>query len=131
MNIFKVTFNFLAVVSVLGLAATASANTRTQAVYGGSVSAQYNAGSYTPGHRSKPLLGSSSTASFFYRKGVKSFDRGNLDKADQAFRAALRANGSTALDALTLRYLIHINQQQGDKFASKRYKQAYFKLAEK
>ena len=134
MNISKAIFHTLAIASILGLATTASASTsKTQAVRGVSVapSGQVDlSGRYTPGHVGERLLGSSSTASFFYSKGVKNFERGNLDKAEQAFKAVLRAKGSKRMDALTLRYLIHINQQQDDKFASNGYKQAYLKLAE-
>lgn len=77
------------------------------------------------------FLGSSSTSTFFYVKGVRNFEKGNLDKAEQAFQAALRADGSEAMDRLTLHFLTLIKDQQGNELAAKEYAEAYFALAEK
>lgn len=35
----------------------------------------------------------SETAGFYFKVGVNNFERGELDKAEQAFKAVLRANG--------------------------------------
>ena len=136
MNFIKASFLTLAVVSILGIANTASANTYTN----------HSVGSYQGGlafqgriehekvsnlNKGERLFGSSTTASFFYKKGTRNFDRGNLDKAEKAFRASLRANGSIGLDARALLHLIYINQQQGDGLSSEKYKQAYLQLAGK
>ncbi len=77
------------------------------------------------------FLGSSSTSTFFYLKGVRNFEKSNLDKAEQAFQAALRADGSKAMDRLTLHFLTLIKGQQGNEIAAKEYAEAYFALAEK
>ena len=77
------------------------------------------------------LLGSSSTATFFYKKGVKNFEKGNLEKSESAFEASLRAHGSKSMDGLTLHYLTLINHKQGDEVQKKKYAQAYFDLDKK
>ena len=74
------------------------------------------------GLNSRIILDGSETASFFFRKGVKAFERDELDKAEQAFRASLRANG---LDAPSLHYLVIINDRQGDRDDALHYAKAY------
>lgn len=73
-------------------------------------------------------LGSSRTATFFFKKGVKNFEKGKLEKADQHFRAVLRADGSKGLDKATLHYLANINHKQGNEAKAKEYAQAYYKI---
>ena len=64
-------------------------------------------------HRSnRIILDSSSTASHYYRVGVRQFEKGNFDKAEYAFNAVLRANG---LNQQAHYYLAKINMEQGDK----------------
>ncbi|MEL6686655.1 MAG: hypothetical protein AAFP97_03430 [Pseudomonadota bacterium] len=79
---------------------------------------------YTTGQdlNSRRILDGSETASFFFRKGVRAFEKDDLDKAEQAFRASLRADG---LDALSLHYLVIINDRQGDQNEALRYAKAY------
>ena len=78
--------------------------------------------------RGERYLGSSRTATLYYKKGVKNFDKGKLDKAAQHFRAVLRADGSKGLDKNTYHYLANIKHQQGDEAAYKRYAAAYYSL---
>ena len=80
---------------------------------------------FTIGNR---LSESSETASFFYVQGVKKLEDHDLDKAESAFKTALRADGSKSLDLLTLHYLAYINQQQGEEAQAKTYAKAYAKL---
>jgi hypothetical protein len=72
------------------------------------------------------FLDGSETATFFFRKGVRAFDAGELDKAEEAFRASLRADG---LDRLSLHYLVIINDRQGDEGSARDYADRYFALA--
>ena len=58
------------------------------------------------------ILDGSSTASHYYRVGVRQFEKGNFDKAEYAFNAVLRANG---LNQQAHYYLVKINMEQGDK----------------
>jgi tetratricopeptide (TPR) repeat protein len=81
--------------------------------------------------RGERYLGSSRTATFYYKKGVKSFEKGNLDKAIRHFEAVLRADGSRGLDRATLHYLANITNQQGDAQATKKYVEAYNALNQK
>ena len=78
--------------------------------------------------RGDRFLGSSRTATFYYKKGVKSFQKGKLEKADQHFRASLRADGSRGLDKATYHYLSNLKHKQGDELQSKKYAQAYYNL---
>lgn len=78
--------------------------------------------------RGERYLGSTRTATLFFKKGVKNYDKGNLDKAAQHFRAALRADGSRGLDKVTYHYLTNIHHKQGDNVKAEKYAQAYFKL---
>ena len=77
------------------------------------------------------VLGGSETASRYFRKGVKSFEKGDLEKSEYAFKGVLRAHGSRSMDGLTLHYLTLISDQQGDEVQKKKYAQAYYKLTEK
>jgi len=76
-------------------------------------------------HRGERYLGSTRTATFYYKKGVKNFEKGNLEKADQHFRAVLRANGSRGLNKATYHYLTNIKHKQGDQVQAKTYAEAY------
>ena len=78
--------------------------------------------------RGERYLGSTRTATLFYKKGVKNFEKGRLDKAEQHFRAVLRADGSKGLDKATYHYLANIKHKQGDEVAYKKYAMAYYKL---
>lgn len=80
------------------------------------------------GARGETYIGSTRTATFFYKKGVKNFEKGNLEKADQHFKAALRADGSRGLDKATYHYLTNIKHTQGDELQSEKYAKAYFDL---
>ena len=78
--------------------------------------------------RGERYLGSSRTATLSFKKGVKNFEKGRLDKAAQHFRAALRADGSKGLDKATYHYLANISHKQGDEIKVKEYAQAYQRL---
>ena len=78
--------------------------------------------------RGERYLGSTRTATFFYKKGVKSFEKGNLEKAEQHFKAVIRADGSKGLNKNTYHYLANINHKQGDVVAAKKYAEAYYNL---
>lgn len=78
--------------------------------------------------RGDRYLGSSQTATLYYKKGVKNFEKGKLDKADQHFRASLRADGSRGLDKATYHYLSNIHHKRGDELQSKKYAQAYYNI---
>ena len=58
------------------------------------------------------LSGASDTASFYYRVGVRQFEKGNFDRAEEAFNAVLLADG---LNQQAHYYLAKINIEQGDK----------------
>ena len=64
------------------------------------------------------LSGASDTASFYYRVGVRQFEKGNLDKAEDAFNAVLLADG---LNPEAHYYLEKINTEQGDKEAAAKH----------
>lgn len=78
--------------------------------------------------RGDRFLGSSRTATLYYKKGVKNFDKGRMDKAAQHFKAVLRADGSKGLDKATYHYLANIKHKQGDETGSKKYAAAYYNL---
>jgi len=78
--------------------------------------------------RGERYLGSSRTATLYYKKGVKSFEKGKFDKAVRHFQAVLRADGSKGLNKATYHYLANIKHKQGDEAASKKYVQAYYNL---
>ena len=136
MSILKTTCLSTAAVPVLAIASTAFANsgniTKTSAANGAAppnifINHTNSATSHVPVH----LLGSSETATFFYKKGVKHFEKGNLEKSESAFEAVLRTHGSQSMDKLTLHYLTLINDKQGDEINTKKYAQAYFELTKK
>ena len=64
------------------------------------------------------ILDGSSTASHYYRVGVRQFEKGNFDKAEYAFNAVLRANG---LNQQAHYYLAKINMEQGDKESARKH----------
>ncbi|GGX60457.1 hypothetical protein GCM10011309_07870 [Litorimonas cladophorae] len=78
--------------------------------------------------RGERYLGSSRTATFYYKKGVKSVEKGDLDKAVRHFRAVLRADGSRGLDIATLHYLANITHRQGNVAQAEKYVEAYNRL---
>jgi len=76
------------------------------------------------------LPGGSDTASHYFRVGVKQFEKGNLDRAEEAFNAVLLANG---LNQQAHYYLAKINIEQGDKEAAAKHAlkiEAYKKASE-
>jgi Tfp pilus assembly protein PilF len=75
--------------------------------------------------RGERYLGSTRTATLYFKKGVKNFEKGDLEKASQHFRAALRADGSKGLDKATYHYLVNIAHKQGDQVKTQEYAQAY------
>lgn len=64
------------------------------------------------------LPGASETATHYYRVGVKKFEKGNLERAEQAFNAVLRADG---LNEQAHFYLAKIKMQQGDRTAAAKH----------
>jgi hypothetical protein len=79
-------------------------------------------------HRGERYLGSSRTATLYFKKGVKNFEKGNLDKAARHFKAVLRADGSRGLNKATYHYLTNITHKQGDEAQAKSYAQAYYNI---
>ena len=73
-------------------------------------------------------LDGSTTATYFYRKGVRNFERGNIEKAEKAFEAVLRTNG---LDRQAYLYLAKINAQKGDLNKTQKYTEAYHSYGSK
>jgi len=76
-------------------------------------------------HTKSRILNGSSTASHYYRVGVKEFEKENLDKAENAFNAVLRADG---LDKEALLYLTKIKKKQGNTAQAKEYALAYHSI---
>ena len=133
MSILKTACLSIASVSILAIAPTAFANsgniTKTAVANGTNASSKFiSNNNFTSGHKPVHLLGSSETATFFYKKGVKHFETGNLEKSESAFKAVLRAHGSKSMDKLSLHYLTLINDKQGDLTSKETYAQAYFDL---
>lgn len=136
MTILKTACLSIAAIPILTLTPAAYANsnnlTKTSVVNGTSPPNIFiNHTNFTTGHVPVQILGSSETATFYYKKGVKHFEKGNLEKSESAFRGALRAHGSKPMDGLTLHYLTLISDKQGDEVKKKKYAQAYFDLTEK
>lgn len=71
--------------------------------------------------------GPSETAFFFHRRGVNLYETENLDDAEIAFKASLRAQGNS-LRKNTLLYLAHISKEKGDMEQAEKYAYDYFKL---
>ena len=69
----------------------------------------------------------SSTSSYYFKIGIKRYERGALDKAEKAFEAVLRTND---LKKLSYLYLAHINAQQGQRELELKYTKAYYSIAE-
>jgi len=99
MNINK--FPLMVIVGILATAICtqdSSANTKNQTL-GQTMSIPTLAGGTTTnigriGLVSKDYVSSaSSTANYFYKLGMKHYEKGNLDKAEKAFQAVLRADG--------------------------------------
>jgi len=119
------------ITSPIAHAASAPASLTTSSVKTNSISSIDVLRFNTLTHADARLYGSSSTATSFFKRGMKRFEDGKLDQAEQAFEAVLRANGSKKMDKLTLHYLSHINYLQGEHDSSKQYAQAYVDLIEK
>jgi len=64
------------------------------------------------GVQSARVLNGSDTASHYFKVGVNQYKKGNLEKAEQAFEAVLRAKG---LNKQAHYYLAKINIDQGQK----------------
>ena len=119
----------IATFAALSFASTASANTPTSVANGLGTQPNIQTYNYTPGHVGDTYFGSSETATFFYKKGVSKLEDGKLQKAEAAFKASLRADGSSKMDKYTLHYLAYISQQQGNETQAKTYAEAYMDLA--
>lgn len=68
------------------------------------------------------MTGVSDTSAFYYKVGVKRFERGDFAKAEIAFNAVLRAKGSKKN---AHHYLALIHEKKGDLAAAARHAQAY------
>ena len=91
-----------------------SGSSSTRGSYGhGNSSKGYNIPS-----RNRFARGVSDTAAHYYLVGVKEFEKGNLDRAEECFNAVLLANG---LDGHAHYYLEKINVEQGDKHAANKH----------
>ena len=131
MSVLKIACLTIASVSVLGMAPTAfaeSGSLTTTPVAKGVNALRGGTGGTLGGHIGPMLLNSSETATFFYKKGLKHFEKGNLEKSEYAFRAVLRADGSKEMDRVTLSYLTLISEKQGNLAAKEKYAQAYSEL---
>lgn len=64
----------------------------------------------------------SSTSSYYFKVGVKNFERNNLDKAEKAFEAVLRTND---LKKQAYYYLAQINAKQNEQENVEKYIMAY------
>jgi len=136
MKLLKTAYLTIASSSVIAIAPVAFANSGaiSQASVANGATAenifinQTNRSNGSNGHVPVYLLGSSETATRFYKTGVKHFEKGSLEKSEAAFQAVLRAHGSNSMDKLTLHYLTLINDKQGDPVAKEKYAQAYFDL---
>lgn len=131
MSVLKTACLTIASVSVLGMVPTAfaeSGSLTTTPVAKGVNALRGGTGGTLGGHIGPMLLNSSETATFFYKKGLKHFEKGNLEKSEYAFRAVLRADGSKEMNRVTLSYLTLISEKQGNLAAKEKYAQAYSEL---
>jgi len=64
----------------------------------------------------------SETASYFFKIGVKNYEKGNLDKAEKSFEAVLRTKD---LVQQSNYYLARINAKQGEDENVLKYVKAY------
>ena len=135
MTVFKTTFLALASTSLLALAPLASANyvgSGKTIQASTSTGTGYTFGEIAGGIKGGPVrstyLNGSTTATYFYRKGVRNFERGNIEKAEKAFEAVLRTNG---LDRQAYLYLAKINAQKGDLNKTQKYTEAYHSYGSK
>jgi len=71
------------------------------------------------------ILDGSITATQFYKAGIRRFNKGKFDKAEESFKAVLRANG---LNKQAYFYLAKIKEQQGDSEKANEYAKAYFSV---
>jgi len=140
MNILKTAFVAVTASSIMALAPSAYAKSISAGSYysgtGLSTGGSYGVNSlpFRPADieiSTDRLLGSSETATFNFKKGVKNFEKENFEKAEAAFRAVLRADGSKSMDKISLHYLTIISDKQGDEFKKNSYAQAYFKIDNK
>lgn len=131
MSLSKIAYLAIAATATLAFTSSAQANTLTSFANGVSASSENQTINPTPGHVGDTYFGASETATFFYKKGVRKFEDGNLEKATAAFRASLRADGTKQLDKLSLHYLAFISQKEGNEVQAKDYAEAYMKIHEK
>ena len=139
MHILKKTVFTIAATSILAFPSVAHANSPS---HGGNVSnGSHSAGSvssflpggsggYTGFNSFYNVLDGSETASRYFRKGLKNFEKGNLEKSEYAFRGVLRAQGSKNLYGLSFYYLAQISERQGDEVQQKKYEEAYYAFLE-
>ena len=108
-----------------------SFNTSFSSSNAGAIHGPYGNFNPTSPNRFNPnrsLYGASETATFYYKVGVKQFEKGNLDKAERAFNSVLRADG---LNKQAYHYLALINLKQGNKEAAQKYTLSLNKLVER
>jgi len=106
MNLKKITIVMLSVSSI-ATSAFASSPIASEA----SVPLYSSAYNLTTDIRQNTVGNGSETASFYYKIGVSSFEKGNLDKAEIAFEKVLLARG---LNQQAHYYLAFIAEQKGD-----------------
>ena len=118
-------FTIVAMVSTLAFIASTpqtQANTsKTGAVYSGSQNSYTLSGRHTPAPNGTFLDGSI-TATQYYKAGLNRYNKGKLRKAEESFKAVLRARG---LNKQALFYLAKIKQKQGDIEKANEYTRAY------
>lgn len=78
--------------------------------------------------KSQRIGNGSSTATKYYKFGVKYYERNDLDKAEYAFKAVLRADG---LDKQALYYLAKIAEKQGNIEAANNYAKDFYEIDSK
>ncbi len=131
MRISKLSICLIASASVMAFAPAAYANSTMTSVANGAtvnMSVMPRSHEYSTGHKTVKLLDGSTTATKYFYSGLKKFEEGNLEDAENAFKASLRARG---LDQQSLHYLVVINDKQGDDAKVAEYAKAYFDLADK
>ena len=109
----------------ISYAPLSSANTsKTKSVYSHLAKTQHVAGRHTPAPNGIFLDGSI-TATQFYKAGLNRYKKGKFDKAEESFKAVLRARG---LNKQALFYLAKIKQEQGEIEKANEYTQAYYAI---
>ena len=90
---------------------------------GSSAASQLNSMT-VPGAYVRLIGNGSETASFYYSVGVKQFNRKDMEKAERAFKAVLRADG---LDKAAHHYLAVIYKEKGDIANAEKHALAFAK----